>query len=159
MRKLIVLSMSVVYLLLMTFCNYPPLVVLYTTSEDNFVEVEATVSSVQYNEEGMSVLNVTLNDFSRYYGFTGTMPAEFTEDVLGETVIEIKIVDQNAAYLKENGFFDNVKAGDAITIKTTCWIHKDQNMHYLASISVGETEYLPFEIGFEHVCDTMREFK
>lgn len=159
MRKLIVLSMSVVYLLLMTFCNYPPLVVLYTTSEDNFVEVEATVSSVQYNEEGMSVLNVTLNDFSRYYGFTGAMPAEFTEDVLGETVIEIKIVDQNAAYLKENGFFDNVKAGDAITIKTTCWIHKDQNMHYLASISVGETEYLPFEIGFEHVCDTMREFK
>ena len=159
MRKLIFLSMSVIYLFLMTFCNYPPLVVLYTTSEENFVEVEATVASVQYNEEGMSVLGITLNEFSRFYGFTGGMPAEFTEDVLGETVIEIKIVDQNAAYLKENGFFDNVKAGDAITIKTTCWIHKGENMHYLASISVGETEYLPFEVGFDHVCETMREFK
>ena len=151
MRKSFFLTLSVIYMLIMTFCAYTPIVSQYINDENNYVEIEATVFATKYNEDGYSYLYIRLTEFSRYYGFTGIMPENFDQTVLENTTVTIKIVPESAAILKERGFFDTVQFGDAITVKTTCWIYDGIKRHYLGAVWTDDTEYLTFEEGLHSV--------
>ena len=159
MRKLLFLGLSVIYALVMTFCSYAPLVSQYITDEEHYIEIEVKVSDAKFNEEGYSYLYINLLEFDRYRGFTGETPDELDDELLNSTVIEIKIVPQNAALLNERGFFDNVKAEDVITVYTTCWIHDNIPRHYLASVTLGEEVYLSFEEGLDGIERATLEIK
>ena len=159
MRKLIFLGLSVIYALATTLCSYTPLETQYITNKDNYIELEVVVSSAEYHEDEYSYLYINLSEFSRYRDLTGKNPVNYDQETLQNTIIEIKIVSQNAKLLKERGFFDNIKSGDKITIKTTCWLYEDVNHHYLAALSCGETTYLTFEEGFDGVSNDTYTFK
>ena len=108
MRKAFVLTMSIIYLLIMTFCAYTPIVSQYIKDEDHFVDIDAIIVSSEYREGEYSYINIKLTEFERYYGFTGGMPESFDESVLENTVITLKVMPESAQLLKERGFFENV---------------------------------------------------
>ncbi len=149
MRKLLILGMSVIYALVMTFCAYSPVVSQHLNNEDNYIRMQATVSSAEYREEGYSYLYIKLLDTENYYGFTGVDPDACDDETIESTVVEIKIVPENAMILKDRGFFDEVKSGDTVTLFTTCWIHEDIARHYLAGATLGAKTYLFFNEGMD----------
>lgn len=153
MKKLLVLGLSVIYMLILTFCEYSPAVIEHISSEENYYEIEAEVFALEYKEEGYSYIYVNLLDFEHYEGFVGFVPENKDPEALENTYIELKIIPENAIILKENGFFDNVHHGDVISIRTTRWINNTLEHHYVAEVVESETVYLPFETGF----DNMRE--
>ena len=159
MRKLLFIGLSVIYALVMTLCSYAPLVSQYITDEEHYIEIEVKVSSTKTNDDGYSYLYVNLLEFERYRGFTGETPEEFNDELLDSTVIEIKIVPQNTQLLIERGFFDNVEAGDLVTIHTTCWIHDNIPRHYLASITLDDIVYMSFEEGLDGIERATLEIK
>ena len=159
MRKLLFFGMSVFYMLAATFCNYTPVVYQYLNSEENYIEIEAKISSVKYQEEGYSYIYINLTELSRYVGFTGDLPDTEDADLLENTVVEIKVVNENAKLLKERGFFDEATKGDIVNIRTTCWIYKEEDRHYLAHVELKDKQYLSFEEGFENIGEATRGFK
>ena len=151
MRRTMIIGTAILYLLMMTFCAYTPVVSQYINNDDNYIELDVKVSSTIYNEEGYSYLYINLLEFERYAGFTGVIPEILEDELLDTTVIEIKIVPGSASILKERGFFDIVKAGDIISVRTTCWIYDDIARHYLGSVTAGDITYLSFEEGLDAV--------
>ena len=151
MRKLLFLGLSVLYALAMTFCAYSPVVNNYINNRDNYIEIEAKFVNATYNDEGYSYLYINLTDFYRYHGFTGQSPEELDQSLLDGTIISIKIMPQNAKILKNRGFFDGIPEGTLINIHTTCWRYEGIDRHYLAAISVDETEYLSFDEGMRGI--------
>ena len=158
MRRVLFIGTAILYLLAMTFCQYTPLVSQYINNDENYIEIDVSVSSTQYNEEGYSYVYIKLLEFERYAGFTGMVPEKNDPEILDNTVIEIKIVPDSAVLLKDRGFFDEVESGDIITIHTTCWIHDDIARHYLAGVICGEKVYLSFEEGLDGVKIDTRKF-
>ena len=160
MRKLLFLGMSIFYMLASAFCNYSPIVSQYLNTEENYVELEAKISSVQYNEEGYSYIYINLVEFSRYVGFTGVLPEDDpNSELLDSTVIEIRVVNDSAKLLNDRGFFDEIDQGDVINIRTTCWIYELENRHYIAEIVYNDECYLSFEEGFENISKATLSFK
>lgn len=159
MRKLIILGFTVIYMLIMTFCEYTPRVIAYVGDEENYIEIEAEVFAAKYNTDGYSYLYIKMKDFEHYEGFMGREPESYDPSLLDDTTVKLKIVPENAEILKERGFFDNIKNGDSITIHTTCWIYDNIKYHFLASVSEGENVYLSFEEGFEGIKNASVQLK
>ncbi len=151
MRKLLFLGLSVIYMLIMTFCEYTPDVVSHITNEDNYVKLDATIVSTEYHETGYSYIYVTLNDFFHYEGFFGFAPPDYSDSTLSASVLELRVVTANAQALKEKGFFDSARKGDTVTLMTTCWVNNGLPHNYPAYICLGETVYLSFNEGFENI--------
>lgn len=159
MKKLIFLGLSVIYMLIMTFCEYTPDVINHITNEENYVKIDATVISAKYNESGYSYIYVTLSDFYYYEDFFGSEPPDYSDSTLLSSVLELKLVTANAEILKENGFFDTVKEGDKITVMTTAWVNKSLPHHYPAYVALGDTVYLTFTEGFNNISDAATTLK
>lgn len=159
MRKLLILGISIITAITMTLCSYTPLVTQYINNGENYIDIMVKVSSAEYHETGYSYLYINLLEFSRYKGFTGTMPSDHEQTTLDSTIIAIKIVPENAKLLKDRGFFENVKAGDVVSIITTCWIHDGITRHYLAGITLGASDYLTFDEGMDGISVDTHKFK
>ncbi len=159
MRKLLFLGLSVIYMLIMTFCEYTPDVTNHITDVNNYVRIDATVVSAEYHETGYSYIYVTLNDFSHYEGFFGFAPPDHSDSTLKGSVLELRIVTANAQLLRENGFFDEVREGDIVSLITTCWVNNGLPHNYPGYVAVGETVYLGFEDGFDNICDSALSLK
>ncbi len=159
MRKLLFLGLTVIYALISTFCEYTPDVLARVTNEDKYIIVDMEVFSAKYNEEGYSYIYARLYDFEHYEGFMGIAPEEQTNNVLATSVIKLKILPENAQILKDNGFFDNVKPGDKITLRTTCWAYNGLNHNYVAQIILNNTEYLSFDAGFHNMVESSKKIK
>jgi len=159
MRKLLFLGLTVIYALISTFCEFTPDVLAHVTNEEKYIEIDVEVVSSKYNDDGYSYIYVKLTDFSYYKSLTGSHADSYTQDTLDNTVVKLKMLPENAEILRENGFFDIIKLGDLIKVRTTAWIHNGVNHNYVAQLTLGEIEYLDFETGFNNMVASSKRLK
>lgn len=159
MRKLLFLGLSVLYMLIATFCEYTPDVLAHVTDQEKYISIDVEIYSANYQEDGYSYFYVRLLNFEHYKGFSGEHPEHYNDDTLQNTLIKLKILPENAKILLENGFFDTVKEGDIISVRTTCWMHNGLNHHYVAEVNLNGQNYLPFEVGFQNMMDASMTLK
>lgn len=159
MKKMLFLGLSVIYMLILTFCEYTPDVIAHITDEENYITLETEAYGAQYGGEEYSYLHISLPDLEYYERFFGFIPADPDPDLTKDAVVDIKIMPEIASLLYERGFFDDLHPGDKITIRTTAWVNKSIEHHYLAAISIGDKEYLAFDEGFELVKDASVKIK
>ncbi len=159
MRKLLFLGLSVIYMLIATFCEYTPDVLVHVADEEKYINVDVQIYSASYNEDGYSYFYVRLLDFNYYEGFSGYPAEKYDEETLNITIIKLKILPENAKILLENGFFSDVQTGDVINIRTTCYMNNGLNHHYVAEVNRNGQNYLPFERGFQNMTDAAMALK
>ena len=153
MRRLGIITFTIFYMLMITFCEYTPMIIDHITNEDNYMEISVTVKKTEFNEIGYSYVYVNLHDYEYFDDFFGFRPASHDLEHLKELDLELKVVTENAAILKANGFFDEIKEGDVITVRTTHWVNNSINYHYIAELTLNDKIYLSFENGMIGMTD------
>lgn len=65
----------------------------------------------------------------------------------------------NVLHLLSTEFYDIVKIGDILTIRSTMWIYGDREWQYVAEIKLNDTVYLGFDEGLQNIIDYMNANK
>ncbi len=63
----------------------------------------------------------------------------------------LEVIPGNVEILKENGFFEEVKQGDTMSIKANFWIYGDAPFFFVASVKVGDKVYLDEQIAMRNI--------
>lgn len=88
--------------------------------------------------------------------FLGVSPESISEPIDAYEV-RLRICAENHQMLKQSGFYDDVEAGDEITVTTSDWIYMDGEFFYVIGVSVGDQVYLDPAVGLQNVIDMMRK--
>ena len=94
------------------------------------------------------------------YAYTSLPVAVLDAEEAWMDYIEEKAFDlcyENAVTLIENGFLENVKIGDTITIRATCWTYGDTDWFFLAELESGGVTYLDMQTGLKNIREYMDE--
>lgn len=116
---------------------------------------DSDVSTFIDHEVTIDVRFETEEDFFDLIGF---YPA-FDADYLKEFEFLISALPPNNKILCENGFYENVSAGDKISIRTSNWIYMDTEFRFLAYVECNGVVYLNFEEGLANIVNFMNEHK
>jgi len=73
--------------------------------------------------------------------------------------ITFAILKVNVEYLLNTDFFNVVKVGDTLNVRSSLWIYMDGDFNYFAEISLNDVTYLPFDKGLQNIIDHMNANK
>ena len=113
-----------------------------------------TISKFKSADDG-AYIYVTFASYDDVQLFIGSTPNK--ERPLEEYEIRLEVTAKNNKLLTENGFYDKVKVGHTITVRASHFIYMDGDFFYIASVTVGNTEYLNFDTGLANIIKMMRK--
>ncbi len=109
---------------------------------NNYTEYNCIIKNiVNDNGEAFVVAELTAPDSAQ--------PAEY----------RLRVIEANASVLEENGFFDNVKSGDALQVRADLFTYGDTDFFFVASVKAGDRVYLNEETGMKNIVEMMSSNK
>ncbi len=120
----------------------------------NYREYECTYRGTEKTDRDLQIavsFSESPNDNLKYYYY-------FSEEYQTRVVF-LDIIEGNEKVLEDNGFFNEVRANNEITIKASPYIYMDTAFFYIIAIRTEDKVYLDEQIGLENMIKMMNENK
>ncbi len=162
---------SIVMLLILTVllsgCGYNRIMREHFSNPDNYFEFEIEVTRIyfydgdkQYDERFVDITcssDVDLDSADIFYidGKVLDGNYDFIDGTYYENrnEVQFELSYANVLHLLSTEFYDVVKNGDCLNIRSTMWVYGDREWQYLAEIKLGDTVYLGFAEGLQNIID------
>lgn len=73
--------------------------------------------------------------------------------------LDFEISQANVLHLLSTDFYDVVKVGDVLNVRSTIWTYWDREWYYVTEISLNGVKYLTFNEGLQNLIDYMNANK
>lgn len=157
MKKLILSTcVLLVCVICLHACTYNGIMKDHLSDADNYKTYQVVLQKTLYFDSRSEMqLYVTFASREELAPFLGVSPESISEPIDSHEV-RLQICAENHQLLKQSGFYDDVEAGDEITVTTSDWIYMDGEFFYVIGVSVGEQVYLDPTVGLQNVIDMMQ---
>lgn len=166
MKRIAAVFLSALMCLLSTACGYNAIMVDILSDPESYGTFTVTITEIKSTDE--EITDVTDEAFAKNNAFIYVTFASYEDAALflGSTPNRdlplenygnrLEVTAENNKMLAESGFYDNVKVGDTITVRASHFIYMDGNFFYIASVALGDTEYLNFDTGLANIMKMMK---
>lgn len=169
----IVAALMFLTVLLSGCLGYNGIMRKHFSDSDNYYEltVEVTriyfyVSNKNYEKPYIDITGVSdvaIETDAIYYIdgklMSGNVPYLDEEDYAKQFEFHFEVSLPNILHLLSTDFYDTVKVGDSLNLRSTMWTYWDRQWNYVAEISLNGTTYLTFEEGLQNIIDEVNANK
>ncbi len=154
MKKYVIVCLCLAICLLTTACGFNHIMKKELSNPESYGTFTVTISDIKSVDDG-AYIYVTFASYDDVQLFLGSTPNK--ERPLEEYQSRLEVTAENNKLLTDSGFYNIVKVGDTITVRASHFIYMDGDFFYIASVTVGDTEYLNFDKGLDNIIKMMQK--
>ena len=148
--------------------GYNKIMYEYFSNENNYYTWTVTIRDFVWTDRDNDYTGYSMYENSENFEYRALEERKYNYIALSTVILEYQeewmdyikeeaftVHYKNAVELIENGFLENVKIGDTITIRATHCTYSDANFLYVAAVEKDGVTYLDMQTGLQNIKEYM----
>lgn len=159
--------MLLILTVLLSGCGYNRIMREHFSNPDNYFEFEIEVTRIYFYDDDKHrderfvditcSADVDLDSADTFYidgkVLDGNVPFLDKDDYAMHSELDFEISRANVLHLLSTEFYNVIKVGDKLKVRSTLWTYSDNDWRHVAEIKLGDTVYLGLAEGLQNIID------